>query len=438
MTNDAVQKPNWTVLVYMVADTGDSFYQDAMKDITEMMKAGFDDRVRVVVHANAPSPWQTRCWKVTGATKLEDGDAGDEIGVATEITSYSNGLLDFVQKSVDKYESENYLLVLWGHGEGIDWKEQVLANSPSGSRIIGSGKRFAPGSQGAIEVGELGKSLAELRLEKVPKDRVVVGFDACLMGMVEVFYEIHPYVGCAVAADDEIPDTGWPYTNILKFLGSDQFLGSDPDKQPKALAENIVRLCAESYSDPDQNPESKVSFAACDLSKSPEVLEAMKNLTNELSACIKERSVRDAVKKARDFAEDLREKAYVDVYAFCSNLKSTIERTDGKEEFRRLSSAANEVMLALNGRFVSKFQFSDSYPYRYSKDAQAVSICFPESDELVGSIAGLRVNWGSYKDLTFCLTTGWPDFLKKFWDSEPIEADPPDPPTLKALGQTAG
>jgi hypothetical protein len=427
MTNNAAQKkPNWTVLVYMVADTGDSFYQNAMKDITEMMKAEFDDHVRVVVHANAPSPWQTKCWKVTGATKVEDGDAGDEIGVATEINAYSKGLLDFVQKSVDRYESENYLLVLWGHGEGIDWKEQVLANSPSGAKIIGSGKRFAPGSQGAIEVGELGKSLAELRLEKVPKERVVVGFDACLMGMVEVFYEIHPYVGWAVAADDEIPDTGWPYTNILKLLGS------HPDIQPKALAENIVRICAESYSDPDQNPESKVSFAACDLSKSPTVLDAMKNLTNKLSACIKERSVRDVVKKARDFAEDLREKAYVDVYAFCSNLKSA---TEGKEEFRRLSYAANDVMLALDSRFVSKFQFSDSYPYRYSKDAQAVSICFPESDELVGSIPGLRVNWGSYKDLTFCRTTGWPEFLEKFWDSESIEADPH---TLKALGQTAG
>jgi hypothetical protein len=414
----------------MVADTGDNFYQDAMKDITEMMMAPFDDQIRVVVHADAPSPWKTKCWKVTGAKHWKVGDAGDaEIGVATEINSYSNGLLDFVQKSVDKYESENYLLVLWGHGEGIDWKEKVLANSPSGSKIIGSGKRFAPGSQGAIEVGELGKSLAELRLEKVPKERVIVGFDACLMGMVEVFYEIHPYVGWAVAADDEIPDTGWPYTDILKLLGS------RPDIPPKELAQNIVRICAESYSDPDQNPESKVSFAACDLSKSPTVFEAMTNLTRELTACLKEPLVRDAVKKARDFAEDLRERAYVDVYAFCSNLKSTTEGIGGKEEFRRLSYAANEVMHALDRGFVSKFQFSDSYPCRYSKDAQAVSICFPESDQLLGSIADLRVNWGSYQDLTFCRTTHWPAFLEKFWGREPIETDLPTP---KAFGQAAG
>ena len=84
MTNDVLQKPNWTVLVYMVADTGDNFYQFAMKDITEMMKARCSDKLRVIVHADAPCPWQTRCWKVIGATKV----AGEvKIGVAKEIDS---------------------------------------------------------------------------------------------------------------------------------------------------------------------------------------------------------------------------------------------------------------------------------------------------------------------------------------------------------------
>jgi len=426
MTNNAAQKPNWTVMVYMVADTGDNFYQYAMKDITEMMKARFDDRIRVVVHANAPYPWQTRCWKVRGAPEVANGKASDrKIGVAEVIDCYATGLLDFIQKSVDKYESEYYLLVLWGHGEGIDWKEKVLGNRPLSSRIEGVGKRFAPGSQGATEVGELGKSLAELRLEKVPKGTVVVGFDACLMGMLEVFDEMQRYVSWVVAADDVIPDTGWPYTNIL------QLLGSRPDISPKELAENIVSICAEWYSDPDQNPESKVSFAACNLSNSETVSKAMKNLTNELTACIQEPSVRKAVKEARDFAEDLQERAYVDVYAFCSDLMA---KAEGKQEFRQLSYLAKNVMLALDS-FVSKFQFSDSYPFRYSKDARAVSICFPESDDLVGTIPGHRISWGSYKDLTFCQTTHWPTFLAKFWGREPIEADQPTP---KALGQTAG
>jgi hypothetical protein len=408
-------KAKWTVLVYMVADVGDSFYQDAMDDITEMMEARFDDQIRVVVHADAPSPWLTKCWEFTGTPKVK-GVEDSELNVA-QVSGSACGhvsLLDFVQESVNTYQSDYYLLVLWGHGEGIDWKQKVLAGRPPSSTIKGAGKRFAPGSQGAIEVGELGKALAGLKLG-IDRENVVVGFDACLMGMVEVFDEIHKYVGWVVAADDEIPDTGWPYTTIL------QWLGAHPDTLPQILADKIVDLCAESYSDPDQYPESKVSFAACDLSRSPMILRAMKDLTSELSACIKEPSIREVVKEARDFAEDFREKAYVDLYSFCSEL---IRLTVPRAEFQQLIGAANSVMNAISRPdrlgFVTEFQFSDSYPYKYSKDARAVSICFPQSAELLGSIPDLQVNWGSYIDLTFCRTTYWPDFLTKFWGRQPL------------------
>jgi hypothetical protein len=399
-------KPNWTVLVYMVADTGDSFYQDAMGDITEMMSAKFDDRVNVVVHADAPSPWQNKCWEVGQ-------------GEAREIRFYGTCLLDFVQESVDRYESENYLLVLWGHGEGIDWKEKVLAGRPASAGIVGAGKRFALGSQGAIEVGELGKALAGLRLEKVKRENVVVGFDACLMGMVEVYEEIQPYVGWAVAANDEIPVTGWPYQDVL------QLLGDHPETRPKELAEGIVDICAEWYS--EHSPDTNVSFAACDLLKTPALLESMKILTSELSTCINETWVRKAVKEARNFAEDLEEIAYVDLYAFCSELT---RQTKQKE----LGDASNSVSDALRG-FVIRYRFSDGYPQRYAKDARAVSICFPESAELVGSIPDLRVNWGSYTELTFCQTTHWPSFLTEFWDRRQVEIDLFKP---KVLVQTAG
>jgi hypothetical protein len=410
----------------MVADTGDSFYQDAMADITEMMKAQFDDRIRVVVHADAPSPWETKCWKVKGTPKTADGSTPAEMGEATKIGCGHTSLLDFVEGSLGTYPSDNYLLVLWGHGEGIDWKQKVVAGRRPSSPITGAGKRFALGSQGAIEVGELGKVLAELKLG-VKSKNVVVGFDACLMGMVEVFEEIDEYVGSVVAAADEIPDTGWPYTTIL------QWLGAHPETLPQALADKIVDLCAQAYSDPDQYPESKVSFAACDLSKSPMIIETMIELTKQLSACIKDPSIREVVRKARDFAEDLREKAYVDLYSFCSEL---IQLTEPNGKCEQLRAAANRVMNAISVPeqlgFVTEFKFSDSYPQRYSKDARALSICFPQSDELLGSTPNFQVNWGSYRGLTFCLTTKWPDFLIKFWGKEPVEAGLPTPKAAAA------
>jgi Clostripain family len=410
MTNNTAQRPTWTVLVYMVADTGDSFYQYAMKDITEMMNAQFDDRVRVIVHADAPSPWQTKCWEVTGAPTREEQASKRVIGQAKEIVCGHTSLLDFVEKCVRTYRSDYYLLVLWGHGEGIDWKQKVLAGRPPSSAIQGAGKRFAPGSQNAIEVGELGKALAGLDLRNLKRENIVVGFDACLMGMVEVYDEIWEYVGWGVAAADEIPDTGWPYTAVL------QVLGDCPETKPKELADQIVSRCADWYS--RYNPDAKISFAACDLLNSPAVLESMTNLTKALIACIDEIPVQEAVKKARDYAEDLQEKAYVDLYAFCSGLKQQIE---GKAELQQLYGAVRNVISALTP-FLSQWKFSDSYPYTYAEDARALSICFPESADLVGSISDIEVNWGSYRDLTFSKNTHWPDFLEKFWGRQPGEA----------------
>jgi hypothetical protein len=414
----------------MVADTGDSFYQDAMADIAEMTKAEFDERVRVLVHADAPAPWQAKCWEVTGVRQVAGGgSATAKMGVAKEVACHDKNLLDFVQNVVDNYESDYYLLVLWGHGEGIDWKEKVLAGRASSPTI--QGKRFAPGSQDGIDVGALGKSLAELRLERVKRENVVVGFDACLMGMVEVFDEIEPYVGWVVAAADEIPDTGWPYTGVLRVLGK------CPDTQPQDLAKTIVDICARWYSkynyitgeelESDDRSGAKVSFAACGLSNSSAVRDSMRALTTALRAGIRDISAWNAVKEARDFAEDLSEKAYVDLYAFCSGLARLTE-------YPELRDAANNVIYALNDS-IAAFQFSSSYPQKYLKDARAVSICFPESDELVGSIPDIQVNWRSYIDLTFNHTTHWYLFLTEFWDKQRVEGDRRKP---RALAKAAG
>jgi hypothetical protein len=396
-------KTKWTVLVYMVADVGDSFYQDAMDDITEMMEARFDDQVRVVVHADAPSPWQTKWWGFTGIPRVKGEEASKlKVGEVTGVACGRVSLLDFVQKCVNTYPSDYYLLVLWGHGEGIDWKQKVLADPPNSVQEVV--KRFAPGSQNAIEVGDLGKALKALDLGGLEKDRVVLGFDACLMGMVEVYNEVNKYAGWGVAAADEIPDTGWPYTDVLEVLGN------CPETPPSALAGEIVKKCAQWYSSPDHSPNARISFAACDLSKGTDILNSMIDLTHELRACISDTSVRQAVKDARDLAMDFQEEAYVDLHSFCSELVQHTER-------RELIDAANGVLKKLT-KFVSHHQFSDSYPQRYSKDALAVSICFPESADLAGSIPDIQVNWGSYIELSFTRETHWPCFLTEFWDMQ--------------------
>ena len=70
----------------------------------------------------------------------------------------------------------------------------------------------------------------------------VVGFDACLMGMVEVAYALREVAGIMVASEQTEPGSGWPYTDILGPLVSNN------PTSPTQLATLIVNEYADSYS----------------------------------------------------------------------------------------------------------------------------------------------------------------------------------------------
>jgi len=426
-----VEKPqfSWMVMVYMVADAGDTFYQAAMADIYEMTEAIFDSaRIKVVVHADAPSPWVAKCWEVEGAKVVEPGNPPQvRQGCAKSNGSCEHGksLLRFVEWCIDKYSSKYYLLVLWGHGEGIDWKAKVLADLPASMGIIGANKRLFPGSEGALEIGEVGKVLKELenKLEAagITREHVLIGFDACLMAMVEVYYELKNSVGWVVAPNDEIPYAGWPYKGILNRLGADS------GKMPDTLARAIVEECKASYSkkdeENDKSEKSNVSFSACNLAKCEGLRNPITELVNSIKSHLRDNvwglKARDAIKEARDFAEDLKEFAYVDLHAFCAELTRICSLEMNKLGLAKLGNAADTVANVLKvgaDDFVIEKGFSDEYPYRYLDKSRAVSICFPESDELVGSVLGTQINLGSYEALDFSKDTGWPSFWKPFWD----------------------
>lgn len=425
-------KAKWTVLVYMAADTSARFYQDAMADVSEMMEARFPEEVKVIVHADAPSPWKARCWTVDGkggTTPRVRADGSEACG--------HEGLLDFVKQSVEESDSDHYMLVLWGHGEGIDWKQKVIGPNVQAAVV---NKRFAPGSQNAVEVGDLGGALRGLELknargERLNRNDVVVGFDACLMGMVEVYNEIQKHVRWGVATSDEIPVTGWPYKEVLNLLGE------NPNTEPSILAQDLVEICATWYS--DNSPDTKIGFATCDLSHSGLVVDSMKELTIRLRESIHDPAIWQAVRNARSFAEDLEEVAYVDLHAFCSELKHRLKSLSSAATLRNAANIVNSVLdrsagsgsSTVSAGFIVKHKFSDCYPGVYVKDSRSLSICFPESAELVGSIPNLVVNWGSYKSLEFSKTSSWPCFLEQFWNMQRFTSDRRRPSVLaKAAG----
>jgi hypothetical protein len=100
---------------------------------------------------------------------------------------------------------------------------------------------------------ELKRALGEMKkLLGRPLD--LIGFDACLMAMLEVNYQIMATARYAVGSEEEEPGNGWPYDRILKALAK------KPAMAPDELARTVVAQYAASYGVGDG-----VTLAAVDL-----------------------------------------------------------------------------------------------------------------------------------------------------------------------------
>jgi len=62
----------------------------------------------------------------------------------------------------------------------------------------------------------------------------ILGFDSCVMGMLEVAYQFSPFADALIASEGIVPDAGWTYGKILGCLAQDNEL------ETKKVAEKFV------------------------------------------------------------------------------------------------------------------------------------------------------------------------------------------------------
>jgi hypothetical protein len=242
-----IHAAEWTFLVYM---DGDCDLEDAaIDDFLEMAAVGSDPNVNVVVVLDRIPGYDARFgdWTGTRVGLIAPGDVpapswGASIG---EVNMGSpQTLKNFVAWGVTNYPAARYAVILWDHGDGwqksVD-KEPVKAvcwDDSSGGDCL-----YMKEVREAFEAVELSVGNPDL-----------IGFDACLMGMVEVAYEIRGHASVMVGSEETEPWDGWPYAPILADLLA------NPSMDPTQLGQVIVNRYYQSYS----NSETQ---AATDLTQ---------------------------------------------------------------------------------------------------------------------------------------------------------------------------
>jgi hypothetical protein len=216
--------PNWTILVYLDGDN--NLEEFAFDDLNAMEEVGSTEEIVVLVYVDfydasyAPFSY-AKCYEITFGTTglIESTELVTSLPHEPNMADW-RVLRDFISFGQTYATANHYMLVIWDHGSGI----YGLCSDDTSDDIM--------------EINELGLALASGSIDPID----IVAFDACLMGQLEVAYQIRQYAEYLVFSEAAIPVTGYPYEEIL------QDLVSVPSTSAAALVTIIVDRYLEAYS----------------------------------------------------------------------------------------------------------------------------------------------------------------------------------------------
>ena len=244
----------WTILVYMAGDN--DLAAAGWDNLNQMEAAGSSDDVQIVVQADLPTTDGTT--RATRYLITADNEAqAVNSAVVGELGDINMGeassLSNFLAWGLNNYPAQRVGLVMWNHG--IGW----------------SGIAFDDGAADQLTLPEMITAL-DSGLDGQSLD--FVGFDACLMGQLDVYQALAPYAETAVASEELTPAQGWPYTRWLTELYERPHVGGR--QVAAALVDQFVTL----YEDELKN--DFVALSAVDLNKIEPVETALADLSQTM------------------------------------------------------------------------------------------------------------------------------------------------------------
>jgi len=239
-------QPGWLVMVYMAADNNLDPY--ALEDVIEMQKIGSSDTLKITVLMDRVDygDWTEARRFLVNRPASQGGKPSWDPALPTceSVGELNMGdpkvLSEFVKWSLEKYPQPNTMLVLWNHGGG--WRSSdggAPARKLNPLRV--NGQRNSRGIAWDDTDGDF-LEMREVRAALEPfAPMTVIGADACLMGMLEVAYELREQGRYFIGSQDLEPGDGWAYDRWLPALAS------TPALDPESLCREVVRTYTESY-----------------------------------------------------------------------------------------------------------------------------------------------------------------------------------------------
>jgi len=400
----------WTFMIYLA---GDNNLEDfGRTDLAEMKSVGSTPEIALVGQFDRMESGDTRRYYLRKGTSLDEDEVSQNLGETN--TGDPAELMRFMNWAMSEYPARRYALILWNHGMG--WKEddvyeiaersisyrpmRSLANrivrsfvtrpkrpplfSSTVDAVLARGIAYDDTSSDFLDNAEMKRALGCALLVSGVERLDVLGFDACLMNMIEVAYQVRGTCDYVVGSQETEPGEGWPYGAVL------QELADNPTMDGGELSRIIVDRYIESYAASQQLTQS-----ALNLTHLGDLIEPL----NEMCRFIIEHQdeCELAVGRAARRTQRYSDSDYKDLYDF---LELLAERT----ELAELQEKIKAVMDTISPSGENRLVLSNGTRGQRLERSHGISIYFP-SHEMSPF----------YKRLDFASETLWDDMLLRLF-----------------------
>jgi len=363
------------IAVYMVGSDLESEGSAATTDIFEMLD-GYDqdqtDRVDIVVAYGGANQDGWRDMKFATLSDLNedayDGTIGNEELYQVVYDSANMGeadsLIKFINHIGENYNEHRKVLIFWNHGgayEGVCYDENHNSDK--------------------LELQEIGTVLSGSNLHFD-----LIGFDACLMGNLEVANTVKDYANYMVASEELEPGHGWDYVSFIGYISNN----------PEASTINIGKKIIDSFIDKPDHTDPIKTLSLLDLSKTDNVINKLDilstGMSNTLTVPEGYSDIGTSITKSQKFGSEPKADTETSI-----DLKSFVMEV--KKQSPEISSSADDLISAID-EFVIYSKHDKTRPNSYG-----VSIFSPKD-----------VDYYHQNYRTVTVSNGWYSFLGSYID----------------------
>jgi hypothetical protein len=410
-----------TIMIYMAADN--DLRPFAARNIQQMANIGSNENITIVVHLDIRISGNK---KITRRYLIEKDQVFhvDPYNPLTQQMDSGNPstLISFCEWAIKSYPANEYDLILWNHGTGIlEPPHGKIINpmdlfvfNPSTHRLdldrsigfMDAINNLDPQQRGVCWDDTTGNYLSNRKMEAAlqticqkfldGKKFGIIGFDACLMSMIEVSSFIKKYAHVMVSSEEVELGMGWKYDEVLF-----------PFIKEKLDTFTFARHIVAAYDKTYQSITNDYTLSAINLDSiilleknidqvSKILLEGLEKQKNIFVALIKE-------SKNKLFCTHFDEPTYIDLHHLYKNLLNNIKKTTSNNT-AIIASIKNNILIKLEEglQLIEQLVIANTVG-KNLKNAHGISIYFPE-----------RSIHSSYQEAIFLTSNAWGSLLNRY------------------------